>query len=217
LWEYRPDPKISPDALRPADLDRDGRVEFYSSSTGALARLDAEGREVWRHPTTLAGLLATLPREGDNPAWIVAVEYGRRMLVWDDGGRLLVDRAVTAEDSPMTAIDTFAGRAVIHGGSSARAYDLAGKPLFEVPLGEFTLGYATAVRLSADTAPSLALLAVTDRDTSRYRLLIVDSERRTIYDQIFDRYPRVITARRADGSDALFVNNGQGLRLLRPR
>jgi hypothetical protein len=34
---------------------------------------------------------------------------------------------------------------------------------------------------------------------------------------IFDRYPRVITVRRADGSDALFINDGNGLRLLRPR
>jgi hypothetical protein len=217
LWEYRPDPKLSPDAMRPADLDRDGRVEFYGSTTGAIARLDSEGREVWRHPTILAGLLAALPREGESPAWIVAVEYGRRMTVWDDGGRLLIDRAVTAEDSPMTAIETFAGRAVIHGGSSARAYDLAGKPLFEVPLGDFTLSYASGVRFATDRAANVVLIGATDRDTSRYRLVIVDANRQTVYDEIFDRYPRVVAARRADGSDALFVHDQNGLRLLRPR
>jgi hypothetical protein len=217
VWEYRPDPQLSPDAMRPADLDSDGRVEFYSSSSGTITRLDSDGREVWRQPTQLAGLVATLPRDGENPAWIVAVEYRRRMLVWDDAGRLLIERAVTEADSPMTATDTFAGRAVIHGGASARAYDLAGKPLFEIPLGEFTSAYVTGVRFFADRAPYLAMVGATDRDTSRYRLAIVDSDRRTVYDEIFDRYPRVLTARRADGSDALFVNDGQRLRLLRPR
>ena len=100
LWEYHPDPKLSPDALRPADLEGDGRVEFYGSSTTFLARLDEGGREVWRRPTALAALLATLPRTSESPAWIVAVEYGRKVLVWDADGRLLMDRPATAADSP---------------------------------------------------------------------------------------------------------------------
>jgi hypothetical protein len=216
LWEYRPNPTLSPDALRPADLDRDGSVEFYGSSPEFVARLDSDGREVWRRPTKLAALLATLPGDGENPAWIVAVEYGRRMLVWDDTGRPLIERAATAEDSPLFVADTSAGRAVIHGGTSARAHDLTGTRLFEIPLGEFTLSQAAGVRLSTDGAPYLALVGATDRDTSRYRLAIVDSDRRMVYDEIFDRYPRVVIARRADGSDALFINDSQGLRLLRP-
>ena len=59
-------------------------------------------------------------------------------------------------------------------------------------------------------------MGATDRDTSRYRLAIVDSDRRMVYDEIFDRYPRVVIARRAVGSDALFINDSQGLRLLTP-
>ncbi|HEU4690290.1 MAG TPA: hypothetical protein VFS23_18095, partial [Vicinamibacterales bacterium] len=216
MWEYRPNPTLSPDALRPADLDWDGSVEFYASSTDFVARLDPNGREVWRRPTNLAALLATLPRDGETPAWIVAIEYGRRMLVWDENGQPLIERPVTAENSPMSVADTFAGRAIIHGGATARAHNLAGQLLFEIPLGEFTLSQAAGVRLSAGSA-SLALVGSTDRDTSRYRLLIVDSNRRAIYDEIFDRYPRVVTARRADGTDALFIHDSQGLRLLRPR
>ena len=217
LWEYRPDPKLSPDALRPADLDHDGSIEFYASSTDFVVRLDANGRERWRRPTKLAGLLAALPRDGETPAWIVAVEYGRRMLVWDENGQPLIERPVTAENSPMSVTETFSGRAIIHGGASARAHDLAGQLLFEIPLGEFTLSQAAGVRLSTDRAPYLALVGSTDRDSSRYRLLIVDADRRAVYDEIFDRYPRIVTARRADGSDALFIHDSQGLRLLRPR
>jgi hypothetical protein len=216
LWEYRPNPRLPPDALRPGDLDRDGRVEFYGSTNDHVARLDSDGREVWRRPTTLATLLATMPREGDTPAWVVAVEHGRKLLIWDADGRQLIDRAVTAEDTPLSVADTFAGRSLIHGGQSARAFDLEGKPLFEVALGDFTLSYALGVRFAPVGAPHLALVGSTDRDTSRHRLLIVDPDRRAVYDEIFERYPRVLAARRADGSDALFVDDAHGVRLLRP-
>ncbi len=66
--------------------------------------------------------------------------------------------------------------------------------------GEFSLSQAAGVRLSTDRLPYLALVGSTDRDTSRYRLLIVDADRRAVYDEILERYPRVIIARRADGS-----------------
>jgi hypothetical protein len=156
-----------------------------------------------------------MPSEGDTPAWVVAVEYGRKVLIWDAGGRPLIDRAVNAEDTPVSVVDTFAGRSLIHGGQSARAFDLEGKPLFDVALGDFTLSYAVGVRFAPVGAPHFALVSSTDRDTSRYRLLIIDPDRRAVYDEIFERYPRVLTARRADGSDALFVNDAHGVRLLR--
>jgi len=216
LWEYRPNPRLAPDALRPADLDGDGRVEFYASSSDAITRLDADGREVWRQKTT-AALLDMLPRTSESPAWIVATEYGRKVLVWDENGRQLTELAVTAEASPLAVVDSFAGRAFVYGGQSARAFDLHGKSLFEVPLGAFTLSTATAVRFSANEQPHLALVGSTDRETSRYRLLIVDSMRRAVYDEIFENYPRVLVARQADGSETLFVNVTSELRQLRRR
>ena len=217
LWEYRPNPRLAPDTLRPADLDGDGRVEFYASSFAGIARLDSDGREVWRRPTTNAALLEILERTSENPAWIVTVEYGGRVLVWDENGRQLTELAVTAENSPVAVVDGFAGRSFIHGGNSARAFDLQGKALFEVPLGEFTLSTAAGVRFSASERPHLAFVGSTDRDTNRYRLLIVDSMRRVVYDEVFDSYPRVLVARQADGSDTLFVSDARGLRQLRRR
>jgi len=217
LWEYHPDPKLPPTALYPADLDADGSVEFYGASTDLIARLDSSGREVWRRPATLASILNTMPGMGDLPPWIVAIEYGRKLLVWDAEGRALMERAIRADDSPLSVVDSFAGRSFIHGGHSARAFDLEGKPLFDVPMGDFTVSFALGVRVSTSEAPSLAIVGSTDRDTSRYRLLIVNADRRAVYDEVFDRYPRVITPRRADGSHAIFINDGRGLRLLRKR
>lgn len=217
IWEYRPNSRLAPDALRPADLDRDGRVEFYASSTEGIARLDSEGREVWRRPAPNAGLLETLPRTADGPAWIVAVAYGQRVLVWDENGQPIGELAVTAAASPLAVVDTFAGRSLIHGGRAAAAYDLQGKALFEIPLGDFTLSTVTAVRFSASEEPHLAMLGSTDRETNRYRLLIVNAMHRAVYDEILDTYPRVLIARQADGSDTLFLSNGRGLRQLRRR
>jgi hypothetical protein len=59
------------------------------------------------------------------------------------------------------------------------------------------------------------LVGSTDRETNRYRLPIVDSMRQAVYDEILDRYPRVLVASQADGSDTLFINDGLGLRQLR--
>jgi hypothetical protein len=217
IWEYRPNPRLAPDALRPADLDRDGRVEFYASSTEGIARLDSEGREVWRHPARNAALLETLPRTADGPAWIVAVEYGQRVLIWDENGQPLGELAVTAAASPLAVADTFAGRSLIHGGHGASAYDLVGQAQFEVPLGEFTLSSVAAVRFSVSDKPHLAMVGSTDGETSRYRLLLVDPMRQPVYDEILDAYPRVLVARQADGSDTLFVSDRSGLRQLQQR
>jgi hypothetical protein len=59
------------------------------------------------------------------------------------------------------------------------------------------------------------LVGSTDHETNRYRLPIVDSMRQAVYDEILDRYPRVLVASQADGSDTLFINDGLGLRQLR--
>jgi hypothetical protein len=61
------------------------------------------------------------------------------------------------------------------------------------------------------------LVGSTDRETSRYRLLIVNAKLQVVYDEILDQYPRALVARQADGSDTLFVNAGQTLRQLRRR
>jgi len=217
LWEYRSNPRLSPDTFRPADIDSDGRIEFYAASTDGIARVDSDGHEVWRRHTTNAALLETLPRTSEGPAWIVAVEYGGRVLVWDENGRQLTELSVAAENSPIAVVDSFAGRGFIHGGRSAGAFDLQGKALFEIPLGEFTLSMAAGVRFSANEKPHLALVGTTDGDTSRYRLLIVGPMREVVYDEVLDSYPRVLVARQEDGSDTLFVSDARGLRQLRRR
>jgi len=215
-WEYRPNPRLAPDALHPADLDGDGRVEFYASSTDGITRLDADGREVWRR-TSSAALLDTLPRTSSGPAWVVATEYGRKVLVWDENGKQLTELSVTTEASPLAVVDTFAGRGFVSGGHSARVFDLLGKALFDVPLGDFVLSTAAAIRFSAGDAPDLVLVGSTDRETSRYRLLIVNTKLEAVYDEILDQYPRVLLAAQQDGSDTLFINDGQALRQLHRR
>jgi hypothetical protein len=130
---------------------------------------------------------------------------------------LLSEQPAAPDNSPLTALDSFAGRSLIRGGRSARGYDLGGKILFEVPLGEFTLAQAMGARLTAGQPPFLALVGSTDRHAGRWRLLIVDPSRRAVYDEILDEYPRILTAERADGSHALFIGGRRGLRVLQSR
>jgi hypothetical protein len=124
------------------------------------------------------------------------------------------ERPITSERTPMAAVDVFAGRYLVEGGRSVRGFTLDGVFVFETPLDDFTASDVVGVRLGAADRPSMLVVGSTDRDTSLYRLLIVGAGGRVVYDEILDEYPRATVARRADGSDAVFIRTGDGLRLL---
>ena len=158
---------------------------------------------------TTAALLDTLPRNSNGPAWVVATEYGRKVLVWDENGRQLSELAVTAEASPLAVVDGPQDEASSTAATARRVRSSRQGAVSRSRSGDFALSTAAAVRFSTSEDPDLVLVGSTDRDTSRYRLLIVNSKLQAVYDEIFDRYPRVLVARQADGSDTLFVDDGQ--------
>jgi len=214
LWEYRPDSDSSPDSLDPADLDRDGVVEFYAASLDAIARLDPGGGAVWKRPTKLADLAAVLPRDGEHPAWVVGYEYGRRLIVFTENGDMLGERKVDA-GLTVNAADFAGRRSLILGDRSVRGYGIDGRLHFDVTLGEFTAVQEVGVRLRPNEPASLAIVGATDRDAQRWRLLIVDPNAQVVYDEIADVYPRLFAARGLE-TDALFVVAGNRLRRLSP-
>jgi hypothetical protein len=216
LWEYRPNPNLAPDALRPADLDGDGATEFYASSTDGVARLDAAGREVWRQPTRHASLVALAARGNSAPGWVLAVEYGRRFLVWDETGRLLADTPANAEEAPMGIVDHAVGHALVRGGPSARGYDLAGRELFKIALPDMKLSAITSFRTAPDATPRLALVAVAERHAKRWRALVVAADGTIEYDEISGDSLSWLVARKADGADELFLSRPKLLERLRP-
>jgi hypothetical protein len=228
LWEHRPDGDSSPTSLDPADLDGDGRVEFYASSLHAVARLDAGGREVWRRPSRLPDLAVLLPPTARHPAWVVGVEYAVRALIFDAAGNPL-GTVPTEQDVTTTAADLGDERLVFLGDARVRGFALDGGLRVEIPLGDFRASQILGARLSDDAPASLVVVAAvpelkfgptypklgpTYRE-GRYRLLIVDAARRTIYDEITAAFPRVVIAR-GTASDVVFVSEGTRLRRLGP-
>jgi hypothetical protein len=97
---------------------------------------------------------------------------------------------------------------------TVRGFALSGTLRVEIPLGDFTAAQVLGIRLAPGAPSSLVIVGATDRDASRWRLLIVDGDRRVVYDEITDAYPRVFVARGASGRDALFVSTGGVLRRL---
>ena len=220
LWEYRPDRDSSPTSLDPADLDGDGRVEFCAASLHRIARLDAQGREVWYQPARLADLAALLPPTARHPAWVVASEYATRALVFDAAGNAL-GTMPTAQDVMTTAADLGDERMVFLGDARVRGFALDAQLRVEIPLGDFRASQILGARLSDDAPASLVVVGAAPELTSgptsregRYCLLIVDAHRRTIYDEITD-VPSVVVARETT-SDAVFVAEGTRLRRLAP-
>jgi hypothetical protein len=196
-------------------------VEFYASSLHAVARLDAGGREVWRQPARLPDLAALLPPTARHPAWVVAVEYAVRALVFDAAGNSL--GTVRAEQGVMTtAAELGDERLVFLGDARVRGFALDGTLRVEIPLGDFRASQILSARLSDDGPASLVVVAAVPelkfeepelKFGPTYRLLIVDAARRIIYDEITGVYPRVVVARGTE-SDAVFVSEGTRLRRL---
>jgi hypothetical protein len=216
LWAYRPDPKLPPSSLVPADLDRDGQTEFYSTTTHSLVRLDQAGREIWSQPAGLAGITTLLPADGPHPAVILTVEHGRRAAVWDTQGKLLAEKPVPADDAPLALVNHPRGRVLIYGGASARGHALTGELLFEVPLPDMRLVSAHGVRLHPGDPGHLALVATADRDTNRSRALLVAADGRIAYDEITADLPRWLPVLQADGSHGLFLARPHLLERLNP-
>jgi hypothetical protein len=216
LWRYRPDKDLPPTALLPGDLDGDGDMELYASSKEAIVRLDGSAKEVWRQSVRGASLSAVAPRTTEGPGWVVASDYGRGVLVWDENGKPLAELPSLKSRAVIGIVD-WPTRALVLGGSTAIGIDLAGHAAFEVPLRDLSVTDVLAVRLAAGGPPYLAVAGAAERDVKRWRLLILSPERTTVYDEVFADHIGLLKVRRADGSESVLVSGQGKLRSLRLR
>lgn len=211
IWSYHPDPDLPPTALRAADLDGDGATEFYASTSDAVVRLDASGREVWRRPARMATLVATMDRAGDERGWLVAAEYPAPIHVFDAAG----DRVATLDSACDVAgvVDAREGRRVVCGDGTTVGPSGAGR----LPVGveDFTITAARSVRWRGEV-PHVALAAAAPRGVERWRILLLDPRGHVVYDEIRDTAVSLLVARGEQGSDTLLLSGG-GLDILRPR
>lgn len=216
LWDYKPDVNLKPTALVPADLEDDHHFEFYAASNESVARLDTDGRLIWAQPARSAQLLGVLPEKGEQPAWVAALEYGRRAIVWGADGRRLGEHAVTPKAMPFAVADTPWGRAFLCGGKNKplRIVGLDGRELFSVPLGDFTA--IQAVGLDLKSGPALAVSADTPKNIGRARLFIVGAGGKVLYDEILAKLP-VLRAARLPGKTSILLLSRDGLRVLRAK
>lgn len=215
LWRFRPSPQLPAVALQPADLDADGRLEFYGDNGDFVARLDADGHELWRRLTRYpAGLVLSGPRTGPTPAWVVALQ-NNRVSIWDERGSPLAEFS-TAVPGVTVVADWPERRTLLIGDTTLRGHNLDGTVAFEIPLGDFRFSEAVAVRFVPGGPRYLAIVGTAPRDVRRWRLLVLAPDRTAVYDQVLEQWVRLLVARRPDGADTLLVS-GQGLRALRPR
>ncbi|MDX6767987.1 MAG: hypothetical protein SF051_00530 [Elusimicrobiota bacterium] len=214
LWSYKPDARLNPTALIPADLEGDRDWEFYAASNEKLARLDLDGKEVWSVPAVSPALLGALPRRGSVPAMVGAYEYGRRAFAVDEKGAVLGGYALSSKDMPFAFTDTPWGRAFLHAGKARPLRGVApdGRELFSVPLGDFSAIAAVGLRLKA--GPALAVLGASTESVGRFRLLIVGEGGAPLYDEVLAAPPALRALRRPDGTTALLLIK-DGLRVIR--
>jgi outer membrane protein assembly factor BamB len=212
-WSFRPDPSLPPIALLAADLDGDGRPEFYSASLGAVYRLDTEGRVVWQR--TLPGLVDSLdaaPPGGGRPGLVAAVTSARRIHLFTAGGEPVAAPPLAEREAyRFTFVDWPRSRALVGGVERVVVLDLEGRPLWQHPLGDFRFHEARAARLDPAAGPHLAVLAAGPRDTGRWRLLVFSGDGALVYDEILASGGRLLVARDPGGSSDALLLAGEDL------
>ena len=213
LWRYRPDAKLPPTTMRPADLDGDGETEFYASTTNAITRLNTRGETVWSRPSTLPHVVALAPRDDRAPAWIVSTRYQAGVDIWSPDGTRMTE--MKWPDGGVHGViewpfDSAQGkpdaRRLLVGDVSVKGIDLEGRTHFEMPIADpMRLVQAVAWTPEPGSAGLLAVVAGGDRDLARWRLRLYASPESVVYDEVFSTVPRVLTATAADRSSTLFV------------
>jgi len=90
LWKYHPHPRLPPNGMFAADLDRDGRWEFYVAARDGLRRLDEAGQLVWHKERGAIVRDVAFVRNSVNAERMVACLLSDSELsFWDHRGTLI--------------------------------------------------------------------------------------------------------------------------------
>jgi hypothetical protein len=207
-WRFRPEATLPPVALLPADLDEDGRTEFYAASGQALYRLDGAGRVVWtsRGPKRLDALDVHTSPEGGR---VVGLTAGQSALLRDAAGRALGTVELPRDEYRYRFVDWPEPRCLVGGSSALKVLDPVGRLRLQFDLGEFVFSEAAAARW--DAGAFLAVLAAGPRDARVWRLVVLDPRGAVAYDEVLSRGGRLLVARAADGKGSRLFLVSEGL------
>jgi hypothetical protein len=216
LWRYKPDANLEPTALRPADLDGDGSVEFYAASNKKVCRLDHAMKEVWCQPATNSSIPVLAPMRGKRPGWLVVVEYRRLIRILSAKGEEFGSFVPSRDFNPASAADLEDGRVLLSGGKRlllSKADGVRVVDRYILPEDGLTVVNAEAVRFRKNGPTLLAVLSA-PATVPRFRLRLVGPEGDIRYEEVFDKAVGLLPLTRPDGSQVLLLHNGGRLRAL---
>lgn len=215
LWRFRPDAKLPPTAMLPADLDEDGDTEFYASTTSAVTRLNGNGHSVWSQPSALPHLLQLVPARGRDPAWVVSMRHGAAVDIWFPEGQRVAE---LEWPGPVHGVIHWPdARRIVIGDLVLKGIDLDARTHFEIPIeAPMQVTQVAAWTPTRDTPTLLAIVAGGDRDLARWRLRLYSAPDTVVYDQVFGAPTRLLIANNSDGSSALFIIVDGKVSVMRP-
>lgn len=218
LWRYKPDANMEPTALRPADLDGDGSVEFYAASAKKVCRLDHAMKEVWCRPAAHASIPVLAPKRGQRPGWLVVVEYRRMIRVLGPKGEELGAFVPSRDFNPASAADLEDGRVLLSGGKRlllSRPDGVRVEGRYNLPEDGLTVVNAVGVQYEKGKAPLIAVLSAPSH-APRFRLRLLGPEGDIRYEEVFDKPVGLQPLSRADGTQVLLLLEQGRLRALAP-
>ena len=196
VWAYRPDQSPPPAALRPADLDGDGTIEFLPMAS-TVERLDGAGRPVWSRDAR-PSLLILAPRTGIEPAWVVVTNTTARRR---SGTRTETSWANSRSSANMIPSPSLIGPkgAVCYSGGMSCEWSRLTETISSTSARRTHCHLRPQRPVPREQRSTPVVVAGARPDVERWRLLIWGTSQDPVYDEVFDRLPGVFKARRGDG------------------
>jgi len=219
LWSFQPDPNFQSNELMAADVDGDGRQEFYSSGFTGLYRLNPEGEIEWRYEAPEHASLPwisdveVLPDPVSGEKRLLAL-YDNTLVVLNAGGEVLRSFRPGYRFNKYEVVEWNGVPLIMTGypGGVIVMMDSTGETVATFGLGGFRPNretQATSVRFEASREAYLAILAHSKGAVRNSQLTILSPEHEVVYREVLGR-TRGLLALKKPGTDAEVLLVGDG-------
>jgi|GEM_PF-3836739 len=208
-WTFNPDPEISIKTMAFGDVDKDGKVEFYVSSSNGIYRLDLNGNQVWRRGNW-AYDVKVLKKKIKEKAQIVSVGFdGRNLQFWDCDGDLihtvkLKIRVYSLETVIWEKSESF----IVHSGRSIYLLSNTGEIIFKHSL-ENEIFLTRAKIIGSKQSFYLAVIAKFRSSSGLAMLCIFDNSGEIFYKELINTTSALQSV--GPNREVLLVGNGPGV------
>ena len=205
---------LAPYDMAAGDVDGNGVLEFYTSDSKGLQKVNFNGKKVWRVNYPLLYNVMVYESGKDEDASIVTCSHKYRFQFWNVKGELLRDIQPAVKDASdiMPCQWPSPGHILARGHRAIYVLDSDGKVILKHSLWRSIYKIrGTSVRFSEKEEPYLAVLAGYSSTTGLSMLCIFSPEGRLVYKELLEGTTGLLAFQPKDSkSEVLLVSCRRG-------